>query len=134
MIITIICVAVFIASVVGAVVLGKVCWDDTPSVLCLCLATLIALPMFLGIAIGIKNNVGYEIDHRVALEKREAIVRRIEQQENSCDSIIVNGGYYMEIVEYNAKIYSDNKWGKNPWTSWYHGWDYADIDPIVISK
>lgn len=77
------------------------------------------------------NIITHDVKHEVAVQEREAIVYRLGKQDSE-ESYTVNGGVYMDAVEFNKKVKTDKKWGKNPWTNWLNGWVYADLDEIEI--
>ena len=65
------------------------------------------------------------------IEQRNAIEYRLEQ----CDedtNIMVNGGVYNDMVEYNNTIRKYKKWSHNPWVGWFCADGPAELDYIDL--
>ena len=65
------------------------------------------------------------------IEQRNAIEYRLEQ----CDkdtNIMVNGGIYNDIVEYNNTIRKYKKWTHNPWVGWFWADGPAELEYIKL--
>ena len=137
MILTIICIAVVIISAI--LFIKFLCNNskkyDVPGIVAAILLIPSLVIAIIGSLLGICNTVDYELEHAEAIEERHTICYRLEQQKNVDDiekSYIINGGVYNDVVEFNAKVRRDNKFGKNPWVNWFNGWAYADIEEIPV--
>lgn len=65
------------------------------------------------------------------IEQRNAIEYRLEQ----CDkdvNIMINGGVYNDIVEYNNTIRKYKKWSHNPWVGWFWSDGPAELEYIEL--
>jgi hypothetical protein len=65
------------------------------------------------------------------IEQRNAIEYRLEQ----CDedtNIMVNGGVYNDMVEYNNTIRKYKKWSHNPWIGWFWADGPAELEYIAL--
>ena len=136
MIITILCwILVIIA--VGLVLLAIYNDWDALWFIAIVIGVVCIIVASIGTVGGIDHSINYDIEHQKAIEERNTIVYRIEKQsdsENDSNYFIVNGGLYNDIVEFNAKVRNDKKWGNNHWTDWFNGWVYADLEEIDINK
>lgn len=131
MIITILLAVVLAAAIaLYHVFIDEMC--DAVAIVFGLIAVLCSMVMTLGILLGISHGINYELNLANATEERASIEYRLELQNDYDTSILVNGGVYKDAVEFNAKVRSDNKWGKNPWTNWYHGWAYAGLEEIEM--
>ena len=91
--------------------------------------------VLLGMAFGIGHTINYELNRKDAIEQREIIVYRLEQQTNSdahSGDIVVNGGAYEDARKFNQTVRYQNKWGTNLWFNWFVGWDYVGLEEIDI--
>lgn len=124
-------------SAVGAflVVLGFDRDKPAIAILCLVLSVCCITSFAIGTGSGIHNIANYEVEHGIAIQEREAIVYRLEKQESELrNEYTVNGGVYQDAIEFNKKVKMNKKWGTNPFTNWYSGWAYADLEEIEIVK
>ena len=65
------------------------------------------------------------------IAKREAIEYRLEQ----CDedtNVIVNGGVYNDLVEYNAEVRRHKRWTHDPWVGWFYPDGPAELEYIDL--
>ena len=134
MILTILLLVLIAIGVVLAIV-GGVIDEEVPLTIGVILVIVSLIPAVLGVCFGIDANVNADINRQKALDERAAIVRRVELQEMAIDengSLVVNGGLYDDIIEFNDKVRKDNRWGTNPWTNWYRGWEYAGLEEIPV--
>jgi hypothetical protein len=68
-----------------------------------------------------------ETDYQNMVDKRDAIEYRLEQIENG-ENLLVNGGVYDDIIEYNAEVRKYKAYGSsNFWTNWFNP---APIDKL----
>ena len=75
-----------------------------------------------------------DLDYANMVEKRDAIIYRLEQIENE-QNLLVNGGVYDDIVEYNNEIRKYKKYGSsNPWTNWFNPAPIDKLDYIKLPK
>ena len=75
-----------------------------------------------------------DLDYANMVEKRDAIIYRLEQIENE-KSLLVNGGVYDDIVEYNSEVRKYKKYGSsNPWTNWFNPAPIDKLDYIKLPK
>lgn len=85
---------------------------------------------------GLGHAITYDLDRQAALEARETIVYRLEQQaDDELDrNLIVNGGVYQDALEFNKSVRLQKKWGANPWVNWFVGWEYLGLEEIEIQQ
>ena len=65
------------------------------------------------------------------IAKREAIEYRLEQ----CDedtNIVVNGGVYNDLIEYNAEVRRHKRWAHDPWVGWFYSDGPAELEYIEL--
>lgn len=75
-----------------------------------------------------------DLDYANMVEKRDAIIYRLEQIENE-ENLLVNGGVYDDIVEYNNEVRKYKKYGSsNPWTNWFNPAPIDKLDYIKLPK
>ena len=75
-----------------------------------------------------------DLDYANMVEKRDAIIYRLEQIENE-QNLLVNGGVYDDIVEYNNEVRKYKKYGSsNPWTNWFNPAPIDKLDYIKFPK
>ena len=75
-----------------------------------------------------------DLDYANMVEKRDAIEYRLEQIENE-ENLLVNGGVYDDIVEYNNEVRKYKKYGSsNPWTNWFNPAPIDKLDYIKLPK
>lgn len=91
--------------------------------------------VIIGGGLGIGHSIDYDLAREDAIEQREVIVYRLEQQANSdarSGEITINGGAYEDVRKFNQRVRYQNKWGTNPWFNWFVGWDYVGLEEIDI--
>ena len=134
MILTILFLTLVVAGIV-LFIIGHHTYNDDMEPVGVILAFVFLIPAVLGVIFGIDANASEDIYRQRALDERAAIVCRVEVQEAAIDedgSLVINGGLYDDIIEFNDRVRKDNRWGTNPWTSWYRGWKYAGLEEIPI--
>lgn len=65
------------------------------------------------------------------IAQREAIEYRLEQ----CDedtNIMINGGVYEDLLEYNAEVRRHKRWTHDPWVGWFYSDSPAELDYIEL--
>ena len=67
------------------------------------------------------------------LERKTAIEYRLEQCEDEMN-VLVNGGVYTDIVEYNNDLRRYKKWAPNFWVGWFYEQGPAELDYIELPK
>lgn len=67
------------------------------------------------------------------VERKAAIEYRLDQC-NDDKNVIVNGGVYMDIVEYNHDLREYKKWAPNFWIGWFYASGPVDLDYIELPK
>ena len=85
---------------------------------------------------GLVHAINYDLDRQAALEARETIVYRLEQQADNelGQNLVVNGGVYQDALEFNRSVRLQKKWGTNPWINWFVGWEYLGLEEIEIQR
>ena len=74
------------------------------------------------------------VDYAYMLDKREAIEYRLEQIEKD-ENLLVNGGVYDDIVEYNAEVRYYKTWCiYNFWTGWFNPAPIDELEYIDLYK
>ena len=75
-----------------------------------------------------------DLDYANMVEKRDAIIYRLEQIENE-KNLLINGGVYDDIVEYNNEVRKYKKYGSsNLWTNWFNPAPIDKLDYIKLPK
>ena len=82
---------------------------------------------------GISTLANDDIEYQKMLNEREAIEYRLEQIDND-ENLLVNGGVYDDIVEYNNKLVEYKKWSNNFWIGWFWSDAPATLDYIELDK
>ena len=67
------------------------------------------------------------------VEKRESIEYRLEQM-NEDTNLLVNGGTYEDLLDYNKTIRSYKTWSDSFWTGWFYADKIATLDYIELPK
>ena len=84
-----------------------------------------------GIVIGILN-LNADIDYTNMVEKRDAILYRLEQIDSN-ENLLVNGGVYDDIIDYNSTVRSYKKYGgDNFWTGWFNPAPINELEYIEL--
>ena len=65
------------------------------------------------------------------IAKREAIEYRLEQCDEDAN-IMVNGGVYEDLVEYNEEVRRHKRWTHDPWVGWFYSDGPADLEYIEL--
>lgn len=65
------------------------------------------------------------------IEQRNAIEYRLEQCDKDAN-VMINGGVYNDIVEYNNTIRKYKKWTHNPWVGWFWSHGPAELKYIKL--
>lgn len=69
------------------------------------------------------------------VEKKATIEYRLEKIENDDTNILVNGGIYNDILEYNNEIRYYRKWGRNNfWIGWFNPAPIDELELIELDK
>ena len=63
--------------------------------------------------------------------KREVIEYRLDEIEND-KNLLVNGGTYTDLIEYNETIRSYKTWSNNFWNGWFYADKIADLEYIEL--
>lgn len=72
------------------------------------------------------------LEYQNTLQQHDAIVYRLEQTKND-KNLLINGGVYDDIVEYNNKIREYKKWKHNFWLNWFYPADIDELEYIELS-
>lgn len=133
MILTLMCIGVFVIGVAALVVNGKFKFSwKTHDVLfnvgiaCTAVGLLCGL---LAVCVALGNAARYDLDYQNALHEREVIEYRLDHME---ENITGNEMLYNDIVEFNNRLRSQKKWANNPWTSWFNNKKIAALDYIEL--
>ena len=63
--------------------------------------------------------------------QREAIEYRLEQCEEDAN-VMINGGVYDDLIEYNAEVRRHKRWTHDPWVGWFYSDGPADLEYIEL--
>lgn len=66
--------------------------------------------------------------------ERKAVIEYRLDQCNDDKNVLVNGGVYMDIVEYNHDLREYKKWAPNFWVGWFYAQGPVDLDYIELPK
>lgn len=111
-------------------------WWNSPE--CFCTISVlsygigIALILICGIAC-IISNVSNDIEYQQELHKREAIVYRLEHLDSE-ENLLVNGGVYDDVVEFNNNLLTYKTWTHNPWVGCFLTDKVAELDYIELPE
>ena len=97
---------------------------------CIMVGSICVICTTIGIIDAAVNN---DIRTENLIEQRNVIEYRLEQ----CDkdtNIMVNGGVYQDIVEYNNTIRKYKKWSNNLWVNWFWSKGPAALECIELPK
>ena len=78
------------------------------------------------------NKINADINYENMLMQRNAIVYRLEQTKND-NNLLVNGGVYEDVIEYNNTIRKYKRWKHNFWLSWFYPADIDKLEYIELS-
>jgi hypothetical protein len=81
------------------------------------------------IACSISNDIEYQQE----LNKRDAIVYRLEHLDSE-ENLLVNGGVYDDVVEFNNNLLTYKTWTHNPWIGCFLTDKVAELDYIELPK
>ena len=98
------------------------------AVICIMVGSICVICTTIGIIGAAVNN---DIRTENLVEQRNVIEYRLEQ----CDkdtNIMINGGIYNDIVEYNNTIRKYKKWTHNPWVGWFWADGPAELEYIEL--
>ena len=77
---------------------------------------------------------GADLEYGNMLEQKAAIEYRLEHLEAD-NNLLVNGGVYNDIVEYNNTIRYYRRWGRsNFWTGWFNPAPIDELEYIDLYK
>lgn len=65
-------------------------------------------------------------------EEKNAIEYRLKQIDTNDKNLLVNGGVYSDIVEYNKKIHDYKYYGSNLFTNWFIPYKLTQLDYISL--
>ena len=65
------------------------------------------------------------------IAQREAIEYRLEQCEEDTN-VMINGGVYDDLVEYNAEVRRHKRWTHDPWVGWFYSDSPAELEYIKL--
>lgn len=96
-------------------------------------SVIIGIVMFIACSIMIISvQFDKDIIYQDMLERKATIEYSLEQMKNNDKNVTINGGVYMDILEYNKEVRSAREWAKNPWTNWFYLQKIADLDYIPL--
>ena len=79
------------------------------------------------------SSVSNDIEYQQELNKREAIVYRLEHLDNE-ENLLVNGGVYDDVVEFNNNLLTYKTWTHNPWVGCFLTDKVAELDYIELPE
>ena len=65
------------------------------------------------------------------IAQREAIEYRLEQCDEDAN-VMINGGVYEDLVEYNAEVRRHKRWTHDPWVGWFYSDGPAELEYIEL--
>ena len=133
MIITLICLALFVIGVVLLIIAVSNDWDDDIIQWFIALPTGIALvaTVVCGVSI-LTTKVGRNIEYEKKLHERNMLVYRLEQAEED-NNIVEYAELYNDIVCFNNSIRKTKAWHDNPWVNWFYNPLLADLEYIEVT-
>ena len=111
-------------------------WRNSPE--CFCVISFIfyliggALVVICGIAC-ISCSILNDVEYQQELNKRNAIVYRLEHLDNE-ENLLVNGGVYEDVVEFNNNLLTYKTWTHNPWIGYMFTDKIAELDYIELPE
>lgn len=130
----IILVALFIIGLICHIVYQHTCvgeWCFGVGLVSMCLSGFL-LVLCLAISLSALSNA--DLEYGNMLEQKAAIEYRLEHLETD-NNLVVNGGVYNDIVEYNNTIRYYRKWGRsNFWTGWFNPAPINELEYIDLYK
>lgn len=130
--------------VLGAIlVIGIICYfiyehSDVGEWLCGIGVGCIVISSLLGVIFGvacIAASMNADLQYIEMIERKTAIEYRLDNIENEDSNLLVNGGVYNDIVEYNNEIHYYRKWGRNNfWTGWFNPAPIDELELIKLDK
>ena len=91
-----------------------------------------ALVVICGIAC-ISCSISNDVEYQQELNKRNAIVYRLEHLDNE-ENLLVNGGVYEDVVEFNNNLLTYKTWTHNPWIGCFLTDKVAELDYIELPE
>lgn len=98
--------------------------------MCIMLGSICVICATTGIIDAAINN---DIRTENLVEQRNVIEYRLDQSDKDTN-IMVNGGVYQDIVEYNNTIRKYKKWSNNLWVNWFWSKGPAALEYIELPK
>ena len=109
-------------------------WNNTFQIFMAVLGYIVGAVILIIVAIvGPVTLVNDDVEYQQMLNTREAIEYRLEQIDND-ENLLVNGGVYDDIVEYNNKLLEYKTWTHNFWIGWFWCDSPATLDYIELDK
>lgn len=111
-------------------------WRNSPE--CFCGISIVfyliggALVVICGIAC-ISCSISNDVEYQQELNKRNAIVYRLEHLDNE-ENLLVNGGVYEDVVEFNNNLLTYKTWTHNPWIGCFLTDKVAELDYIELPE
>ena len=65
------------------------------------------------------------------IAKRDAIMYRLEQCDED-NNVMINGGVYEDLIEYNAEVRRHKRWTHDPWVGWFYSDGPAELEYIIL--
>lgn len=137
MILTILAVVLLVSGIGVLTFYFKKCYgcvEDWLSLLCIACIAIGAIFTVTFSCMIVGTHLNAEIEYENMVAQKTAIEYRLNQIDTNNQNVLVNGGIYNDILEYNAKLRSIKKWGKNPWTNWFYVDKITELDYIELAN
>ena len=130
----IILVALFIIGLICHIVYKNTCVDEWCFGVGLVSMCLSGFLLVLCSTISLAALTDADLQYGNMLEQKAAIEYRLEHLEAD-NNLVVNGGVYNDIVEYNNGVRYYRKWGRsNFWTGWFNPAPIDELEYIDLYK
>lgn len=107
--------------------------QDDLSISAIFLAVLGCVAIIVSLIAGIYHLSANEIEYQNMVECKEAIEYRLDMLDKDIN-IMVNGGVYDDLVNYNNKLRGYKTYSNNFWIGWFVTNKAAELDYIELPK
>ena len=126
-------ILIFFVLVVAGIWLGIKGECDWWGDFCAIIATISIFAVAILTPIAIIENAYSDKFYTDLVEKRELVEYRLEQISND-KNLLVNGGTYEDLLDYNSTIRSYKTYSDNFWIGWFYADNIAKLDYIPLPK
>lgn len=131
MIITLICLVLFVAGIVLFIIGMLRDWAMEPDAIGVLFGVSL-VPLMICLFTIASAQIGRDVKYEERLHERNMLEYRLEQAEED-NNVIEYAELYNDVVKFNNSIRRTKKWGNNPWTSWFFNPLIADLEYIEVT-